>query len=186
MYYCQKCQQPLTIDAALLESDETTIQELIDEVEVFEDADDKARRGSKGKDPKKDDKKQPFKSKIEKTLGIEATQNKDTVTASDKTSNFDRLDRLFESCTDAGEVGHPLCVDCSQAIFDELQRTLNDEMKERDALRSYLEKLNENQKSANDKTSKDLDRELKKFEEEAEELNKKTDYHRTRTIQSPN
>jgi len=175
MYYCQRCQQPLTFDISLLDCDEKTFQEFDDDVDGSEDTDDKARRGSKGKDIKKDDKKQTSKSKIEKTLGVEATQNKekDSAPGNDKGSNIEELDHLFELCTSEGEVGHPLCADCSQLVYDELQKTLQAEMKERDALRSYLEKLNENQKTANDKTSKELDKELKKFEDEAEELNKK-------------
>jgi len=174
MYYCQKCQQPLTFDISLLDCDEKTFQEFDDD-DGSEDNDDKARRGSKGKDIKKDDKKQTSKSKIEKTLGVEATQNKEkeSTPGNDKGSNIEELDRLFELCTEEGEVGHPLCADCSQSVFDELQKTLQSEMKERDALRSYSEKLNENQKTANDRTSKELDKELKKFEDEAEELNKK-------------
>jgi len=67
----------------------------------------------------------------------DANGEQDTI----QTYEMERMNKLFQILSARSDIDHPVCVECTDILIDELQRRLETATKERDAYISYLKQL---------------------------------------------
>ncbi|PKS09846.1 hypothetical protein jhhlp_004469 [Lomentospora prolificans] len=58
-----------------------------------------------------------------------------------ETYQMERMNKLFEILSSRSDIDHPVCIECTEILVDELQRKLETASKERDVYISYLKQL---------------------------------------------
>ncbi|KAK3694244.1 autophagy protein Apg6-domain-containing protein [Podospora appendiculata] len=63
---------------------------------------------------------------------------------STKSYEMERISKLFEILSARSDVDHPICVECSDLLLDEMQKKLDDTKRERDAYLSFIKESQAN------------------------------------------
>lgn len=74
----------------------------------------------------------------------------DAVPDTSKAYEMERMNKLFEILSARSDIDHPVCVECTDMLVEELQRKLEGATKERDTYTSFLKELQSNQPSDED------------------------------------
>lgn len=113
---------------------------------------------------------EPLPSPKSNQRGWEITDDGDNVLPdTDKPYEMERINKLFEILSARSDIDHPVCVECTDMLVDELQRRLDGASKERDTYISFLKELQSNHLSEEDLNTQE-EALAKAKEEEAEAM----------------
>lgn len=85
-----------------------------------------------------------------------------------KSYEMERINKLFEILSARSEIDHPVCVDCTEALVEEMQKKLETITRERDAYVNYVKESQANAPTDEEiKAQQESLRQAKKAEEEA-------------------
>ena len=93
--------------------------------------------------------------------------DEDAVPDTSKAYEMERMNKLFEILSARSDIDHPVCVECTDMLVEELQRKLEGATKERDSYISFLKELQTNRPS--DEDLKVQEKALAKAKEEESE-----------------
>ncbi len=90
----------------------------------------------------------PQQQHVESPVSHDGPADEDDAT---KSYEMERMTKLFEILSARSDIDHPVCVDCTEVLVDELQKKLESVTREREAYSAYLKEI-----QANDPTDEEI------------------------------